>query len=62
MPRSALWTLAAFGVIYIGWGSTYLAVRVAGTLRAGERFELIPGPREVGITELFRSRVAGRQR
>ena len=29
MPRSALWTLAAFGVIYIGWGSTYLAVRVA---------------------------------
>lgn len=29
MPRSALWTLAAFGVIYIGWGSTFLAVRVA---------------------------------
>ena len=29
MPRSALWTFAAFGVIYIGWGSTFLAVRVA---------------------------------
>jgi len=29
MPRSAWWTLAAFGVIYIGWGSTFLAVRVA---------------------------------
>ena len=44
------------------WCGFYLAVRVAGTLRAGESFELIPGPREVGITELFRSRVAGRQR
>lgn len=33
MPRTALWTLAAFGVIYIGWGSTFLAVRVAvGTI------------------------------
>jgi len=31
MPRSPLWTLAAFGVIYIGWGSTFLAVRVAVT-------------------------------
>ena len=44
------------------WCGFYLAVRVPGTLRAGESFELIPGPREVGITELFRSRVAGRQR
>ena len=44
------------------WCGFYLAVRVAGTLRAGESFELTPGPREVGITELFRSRVAGRQR
>ena len=45
-----------------GWCGFYLAVRRPGTLRAGEAFELIPGPREVGITELFRSRVAGRQR
>ncbi len=29
MRRPALWTLAAFGVIYIGWGSTFLAVRLA---------------------------------
>jgi drug/metabolite transporter (DMT)-like permease len=29
MPRAGLWTLAAFGVIYLGWGSTFLAVRVA---------------------------------
>ena len=44
------------------WCGFYLAVRVPGTLRAGESFELIPGPREVGITELFRSRVSGRRR
>jgi MOSC domain-containing protein YiiM len=44
------------------WCGFYLAVRVAGSLRAGEAFELIPGPREVGITELFRARVAGQRR
>jgi MOSC domain-containing protein YiiM len=41
-----------------GWCGFYLAVRRPGRLRAGEAFELIPGPREVGITELFRARVA----
>jgi MOSC domain-containing protein YiiM len=45
-----------------GWCGFYLAVRVAGTLQAGERFELVPGPREVGIVELFRARVAPRRR
>jgi MOSC domain-containing protein YiiM len=40
-----------------GWCGFYLAVRVAGTLQAGEPFELVPGPREVGIQELFRSRL-----
>ncbi len=44
------------------WCGFYLAVRVAGLLRAGESFELIPGPREVGITELFRARVSGGRR
>jgi len=29
MRRTSLATLVAFGVIYIGWGSTFLAVRVA---------------------------------
>lgn len=43
------------------WCGFYLAVRVAGTLRAGEVFELVPGPREVGITELFRARAATRR-
>ena len=41
-----------------GWCGFYLAVRQPGSLRAGESFELIHGPREVGITELFRARVA----
>lgn len=45
-----------------GWCGYYLAVRVPGTLQAGETFELIPGPREVGIQELFRSRLAAQKR
>ena len=45
-----------------GWCGFYLAVRVPGTLQAGEAFELIPGPREVGIQELFRSRLAPQRR
>lgn len=43
------------------WCGFYLAVRVPGTLAAGEEFELLPGPREVGIAELFRSRVAAQR-
>ena len=41
-----------------GWCGFYLAVRVPGSLRAGETFELVPGPREVGIVELFRARMS----
>lgn len=41
------------------WCGFYLAVRVPGTLREGESFELIAGPREVGIQELFRSKMRG---
>ena len=44
------------------WCGFYLAVRVSGTLQAGQAFELVPGPREVGITELFRARVAALRR
>lgn len=40
-----------------GWCGFYLAVRVPGSIRAGEPFELVPGPREVGIAELFRARM-----
>jgi MOSC domain-containing protein YiiM len=34
----------------------YLAVREPGVIGAGETFELVPGPREVNIDELFRAR------
>ena len=44
-----------------GWCGFYLAVRVPGRLRGGEAFELVPGPREVGIPELFRARVASQR-
>ena len=40
------------------WCGFYLAVRRPGAMAAGDAFELIPGPREVGIPELFRARVA----
>lgn len=38
------------------WCGFYLAVRREGTIAAGERFELIAGPREVGIVELFKAK------
>lgn len=35
----------------------YLAVKREGTIAAGETFELLPGPREVGIVELFKAKM-----
>jgi len=43
-------------MVQTGWCGMYLAVRKPGTLQAGEAFELTPGPREVGIVELFKAR------
>jgi MOSC domain-containing protein YiiM len=43
-----------------GYCGFYLAVRREGSIAAGEAFELLPGPREVGITELFRSKMKKR--
>lgn len=40
-----------------GFCGFYLAVRTPGTLAAGESYELIPGPREVSIRELFRAKM-----
>jgi MOSC domain-containing protein YiiM len=34
----------------------YLAVDEPGTLRAGESFTLIPGPRRLGIPEMFKAK------
>lgn len=43
-----------------GFSGFYLAVRQEGTLAAGEHFELVPGPREVSIRDLFRVQMARR--
>lgn len=40
-----------------GYCGFYLAVKREGRVAAGEAFELLPGPREVGIAELFKSKV-----
>lgn len=40
-----------------GYCGAYLAVVGPGTVRAGDPVTLLPGPREVGLRELFRSRV-----
>lgn len=47
---------AAKAMVAQAWCGFYLAVRVPGTIRAGETFEVVAGPREVGISELFRAR------
>jgi len=39
-----------------GYCGFYLAVRQPGSITAGESYELIPGPREVSIPELFKLR------
>ena len=48
---------AAKLMVSSAWCGFYLSVRVPGTITAGQAFELVPGPREVGIPELFRARM-----
>ena len=38
------------------WCGFYLAVREPGNISAGEAFELVPGPREVNLRDLFMTR------
>lgn len=40
-----------------GFCGFYLSVRSPGTLAAGDACELVPGPREVSIRELFRAKM-----
>jgi MOSC domain-containing protein YiiM len=51
---------AAKLMVQNGWCGFYLAVRRPGTLAAGESAELVAGPREVQVQELFRARMRGR--
>jgi MOSC domain-containing protein YiiM len=41
-----------------GFSGWHLVVIAPGTVQAGDAIELLPGPREVNLRELFRSRVA----
>ena len=41
------------------WCGFWLAVRMPGTIAAGQAFDLIPGPRATGLVELFRARTKG---
>ena len=43
-------------MVQSGYCGSYLAVIEPGTVASGEAIELIPGPREVGLRELFRAR------
>jgi MOSC domain-containing protein YiiM len=47
---------AAKLMVQSGWCGWYFSVREVGTIAAGESFTIVPGPREVGIVELFRAR------
>jgi MOSC domain-containing protein YiiM len=47
---------AARMMVQSGTCGFYLAVREPGSLEAGERFTVEPGPREVSIAELFAAR------
>ena len=40
-----------------GWCGGYLAVIEPGQIQAGDVIELLPGPREVNIRELFMARM-----
>jgi MOSC domain-containing protein YiiM len=42
-----------------GFCGSYLGVIEPGTVRAGDAIELRPGPREVNLRELFRSKMGG---
>lgn len=43
-------------MVQSGFSGSYLGVLTPGTVQAGDALHLQPGPREVGIRELFKSR------
>jgi MOSC domain-containing protein YiiM len=49
---------ASKAMVSQGWCGFYLAVREPGSLEAGQAFELVPGPRQIAIAELFRARMS----
>lgn len=51
---------AAKLMVESGFCGAYLAVHTPGRVQAGDSFALHPGPREVGLLEIFRARTAGK--
>ncbi len=49
---------AAKLMVQSGYCGFYLAVKRSGTLAAGEAFELLPGPRELGVREWFKAKMS----
>jgi MOSC domain-containing protein YiiM len=48
-------------MVQSGWCGSYLAVIEPGQIQAGEVAELVPGPREVNIRELFMAKMRGKR-
>lgn len=46
-------------MVQSGFCGSYLGVIEPGHVAAGDAFELVPGPRQVNLRELFRSRMGG---
>ena len=51
-------THAAKLMVESAWCGWYLAVREPGTIGAGDAFDVVAGPREVSVWELFRARTS----
>lgn len=51
---------AAKLMVESGYCGAYLAVLTPGAVQAGQDFTIQPGPREVALLDLFRSRTAGK--
>ena len=49
---------AAKLMVQSAWCGWYFAVREPGTIAAGDAFDVVAGPREVSIWELFRARTS----
>ena len=49
---------AAKLMVQSGYCGAYLGVIVPGSVQAGDAIELVPGPRQVNLRELFRARMA----
>jgi MOSC domain-containing protein YiiM len=45
-------------MVQSAWCGWYFAVREPGTIAAGDAFDVVAGPREVSIWELFRARTS----